>query len=143
MTDRAEAAEKRSIALQGVVERVREEISKAEIPEITEEQLEASRKALEGSRLDPTTGDILGRGLSPPLGEKITVDEYFRKTLDEFDEDENYNDWDSGGLDADDRGDADEDRGVLTRRSVSFARFVESLGIVKILGVVSYILGVV
>jgi hypothetical protein len=59
---RAEAAENRAIALQGVVERVREEISKAEVPEtdlddivgdptipvITEEQLEATRKIVEG-----------------------------------------------------------------------------------------------
>ena len=127
MTDRAEAAEKRSIALQGVVERVREEISKAEIPEITEEQLEASRKALEGSRIDPTTGDLLGRGLEPTIGIH-----YGQK--DTFDQDDN--EWDPLG-----HLHADEKRGVLTRRSVSLARFGESFGVVKILGVVSYLLG--
>src|SRR3990167_3556110 len=148
MVERAETSEKRAIALQGVVERVREEISKAEIPEISEEQLEASRKALEGSRIDPTTGDILGRGVT------LTQEEVDALTFDEADEDENYDDW---GLAEDVQQErarlpsigvrygqkADEtSRRVLKRRSVSLARFGESLNIVKILGVVSYLLGV-
>ena len=130
MVERAEASEKRAISLQGVVERVREEISKAEVPEITEEQLEAGRKILEGSRIDPITGDLFGRGVSP--------------TFDELDKDENYDDWGLDDLEKFDRyrGDADEEHGVLTRRSVSLSRFRESSRIVKILGAVSCLLGV-
>src|SRR3990167_7462662 len=140
MVERAETSEKRAIALQGVVERVREEISKAEIPGITEEQLEASRKALEGSRIDPTTGYLIGSGLLQP-------------TFDELDKDENYDDW---GLAEDVQQERarlpsigvrygqkayETSRRVLKRRSVSLARFGESSSIVKILGVVSYLLG--
>src|SRR3990167_2062350 len=153
MVERAETSEKRAIALQSVVERVREEISKAEKPEITEEQLEASRKSLEGSRVDPTTGDILGRGVT------LTQEEVDALTFDEADEDENYEDenYDDWGLAEDVQQErarlpsigvrygqkADEtSRRVLKRRAVSLAPFGEALNIVKILGVVSYLLGV-